>query len=153
MFREILGILSDIVGLVCVWLPPNELTSHWKVIITIGIIILTVIILLFMRQHSEAKVKNYCWGEDGSVTLILDKNAYYSFDMLVSIYVKDENRKEICAIGYVKNDPDGNDLHVQVVHHINRSKMEQIRNSAKQYKRYSIAPAVMHSDVIKINWK
>ena len=153
MIREILGILADAIGIIFVWWQPNELAWYWKLIITIVLVVASFVIFFLMRDHREAKVKNYCWDENGSITLILNKNKFYSVDMLVSIYVKDERRKVLCAIGYVKKDPDDKKLHVQIVHQTDKSKMEQIRRSATKYKSYSIAPTVTHSEVIKINWK
>lgn len=153
MIREILGILADAIGIIFVWWQPNELAWYWKLIITIVLVVASFVIFFLMRDHREAKVKNYCWDENGSITLILNKNKFYSVDMLVSIYVKDERCKVLCAIGYVKKDPDDKKLHVQIVHQTDKSKMEQIRRSATKYKSYSIAPTVTHSEVIKINWK
>ena len=153
MFREILGILADVIGIIFIWWQPDELTWYWKLLISIGLILASLAIFFLVRDHREAKVKNYCWDENGAITLILNKNKFYSIDMLVSIYVKDEGRKVLCAIGYVKKDPDDKKLHVQVVHQTDKGKMEQIRRSAKQYRSYSIAPCVTHSEVIKINSK
>ena len=153
MIREILGILADVVGITFIWWQPDELAWYWKLIISIGLVVIALAIFFLIRDHREAKVKNYCWDENGAITLILNKNNFYFVDMLVSVYTKEDNRKVLCAIGYVKKDPDDKNLHVQVVHQTDKRKMEQIRSSATQYKRYSIAPSVTHSEVIKINWK
>lgn len=153
MFREILGILADFIGILFVWWQPANLTWFWKLIISFGIILASYVVFLLAKDQQQAKVKDFCCGEDGTITLILNKNKFYSIDMLVSIYIKDENHKTLCAIGYVKRDPDDEKLHVQVVHQTDNSKMEQIRRSATKYKSYSITPSVTHSEVIKINWK
>lgn len=153
MIKDILGILADVAGLVFIWWQPDGLTWYWKLTISIGLVLISFAIFYLTRDHREAKVKNYCWDENGAITLILNKNNFYSIDMLVSIYAKDEGRKVLCAIGYVKKDPNDKKMHVQVVHQTDKSKMEQIRRSATKYKSYSIAPSVTHSEVIKINWK
>lgn len=151
MIKEILGILADIVGIAFIWWQPDALMWYWKLLISIGLIGVAIGIFFLMRDHREAKVKNYCWDENESITLILNKNNFYFTDMLVSIYARDDNRKALCAIGYVKKDPEDKMLHVQVVHQTDKSKMEQIRSSAIQYKKYSIEPSVTHSEIIKIN--
>lgn len=106
MIKDILGILADVAGLVFIWWQLDGLTWYWKLTISIGLVLISFAIFYLTRDHREAKVKNYCWDENGAITLILNKNNFYSIDMLVSIYAKDEGRKVLCAIGYVKKDPD-----------------------------------------------
>ena len=94
MIREILGILSDIIGVVFVWWEPVGLEWYWKVLFSAILIIVAVALLLMSRNRPIAKVKDYSWEDNKDIMLFLNKNAYYTNDMLVSVYMKEENRTQ-----------------------------------------------------------
>lgn len=153
MIREILGILSDIIGVVFVWWEPVGLEWYWKVLFSAILIIVAVALLLMSRNRPIAKVKDYSWEDNKDIMLFLNKNAYYTNDMLVSVYMKEENRTTLCAIGYVKLDPEDRLLHIQVVDQVDANTMAKIRSSPKRYKHFYIKPSVTHKDILGINWK
>lgn len=153
MIREILGILSDIIGVVFVWWEPVDLAWYWKVLVSAILIVVAVALLLLSKNRPIAMVKDYSWEDNKSIILFLNKNTYYANDMLVSIYMKEENRTTLCAIGYVIMDPEDKRLHIQVVHQVDANTMAKIRSSPKRYKNYFIKPSVTQKDILGISWK
>ena len=152
MIRDILGILSDFVGIIFVWWHPESLAWYYKLIISVVLISIAIVFHFISKNRPTSNVTDYLLEENNRITLILNKNIYYSIDMLVSIYMRDENRSILCAIGYVKSDPEDKKLHIQVVHNIDIKTMEKIRQSSKSYKRFFVKPFVTQNDISKVEW-
>lgn len=155
MIRDIIGLLADIVGIVFVWWQPDSLAWYWKLLISIVLILIAIAYVFLSRNRPIARVKDYSI-ENNEIMLFLDNNAYYSDNMLVSIYMKEETKTVLCAIGYVKPKPvpDTKDktLHIHVLHPINNDAMRKIGCSAKQYKRFFVIPSVALNDLPSVKW-
>ena len=150
MIRDILGILSDIVGIIFVWWQPTALTWHWKLLISISLVLIAIVFAISTKNRLVEKVKDYSWEDDKSIMLFLCKNPYYSNGMLVSVYMKEEGRSILCAIGHVNMDPEDKGVHIQVLHQIDRGAMAKIRNSKGKYKKFFVKPSVSQKDILGI---
>lgn len=153
MIKDILGILSDMIGIVFVWWQPDLLAWYWKVLISIALLGIATVFSFLTKNRLVEKVTNYSWEENKPLMLFLHKNPYYSTGMLVSIYLKDEDSKILCAIGHINTDPDGKRVHVQVLHQIDARAMNKIRSSRKKYKYFFVTPSVTQKDIMGIDWK
>lgn len=153
MFREILGILSDIIGVVFIWWNPETLLWYWKLLISAGFVFIAIGFHFLTKDHPVAKVKDYCWEDNSNCILFTNKNNYYFTDMLVSIYMQGEGSPKLCAIGYVKTDPKERRLHVQVIHKIDAKAMDKIKITPKKCREFFIKPSVMQNDISVIKWE
>lgn len=154
MIREILGVVADIIGVTFVWWQPNNLAWYWKLAITVVLIMVSVGFLFLSKNRSVGRVINYSW-EDSSkpIVLVLNNNPHYCIDMLVSVYIKEDVKLTLCAIGHVIPDPEGKKLHVQIIHQVDAIKMAKIRYSHEMSRHYFVKPSVTQQDVSVINWK
>ena len=150
MFRDLLGLVADITGIVFVWWQPNDLPLIGKVLISCILVALSIGILVFSQDRSKAKVKDYFAPEGEPITLILNKNANYCDDMLVSVYIKEETVPSLCAIGYVTKDPRDKKLHIRVIHDVDKNAILRIKQSRKYYRHYFVKPSVMQADISAI---
>lgn len=153
MIREILGILADIVGIVFIWWQPDKMAWYWKLLIS-GVLIAIALTFFFLtKKRPIERVKDYSWEDNKPVMLFLNKNSYYSSGMLVSIYMKEEGKTTLCAVGHVNMDPEGKKVHIQVLHQIDTSAMAKIRSSRKKYSKFFVKPSVTQKEIMGINWK
>ena len=152
MIKDILGVLSDFIGILFVWWQPETLAWHWKVIISAVLSLFAIAFVFLSRSRPLAKIKDYSWKNKKDIMLFLNKNTYYSPNMLVSIFSKENNQPTLCAIGYVKPDPEDKILHIQVLQQIDTCATEKIRSSAKSYKKFFILPYVTANDISSIEW-
>lgn len=153
MIRDILGILSDIIGIAFVWWQPTALAWYWKLLISVFLVLTAIVFTILSKNRPVEKVKDYSWECNKPILLFLNKNSYYSNGMLVSIYIKEGRRPILCAIGYVNMDPEEKGVHIQVLHQVNKSAMEKIRTSRVKYKSFFVKPSVTHEDIMGIDWK
>lgn len=153
MIREILGILADIVGIVFIWWQPDKMAWYWKLLIS-GVLIAIALTFFFLtKKRPIERVKDYSWEDNKPVMLFLNKNSYYSSGMLVSIYMKEEGKTTLCAVGHVNMDPEGKKEHIQVLHQIDTSTMAKIRSSRKKCSKFFVKPSVTQKEIMDINWK
>ena len=62
MFREILGILSDVIGVVFLWWHPETLLWYWKLLISVGFVFIAVGFHFLTKDRPVAKVKDYLYA-------------------------------------------------------------------------------------------
>lgn len=153
MIAEILGILSDIIGVVFVWWNPSELTLFWKITLSVLFIAAAIGVFLLAQDPTIARVNKYAWEDNQSIMLFAKKNRNFSSDMLVSIYMTEGTTPILCAIGYVTIDPTGKLLHVMIVHIIKPDVLERIRTSTDNLKRFYVTPYVRHNEVSELAWQ
>ena len=150
MIRDILGILSDIVGIIFVWWQSTGLAWYWKLLISISLVLIAIAFTILSKNRPVEKVKDYSWEDNKPIMLFLGKNSYYSNGMLVSVYIKEEGRPTLCAIGRVNMDPEEKGVHIQILHQIDRSAIAKIRISGKKYKKFIVKPSVTRKDILGI---
>lgn len=117
------------------------------------LIAIAILFFTLTKNRPVAKVKDYLWDGNKSIMLFLNKNSYYTNGMLVSIYIKEDRRTTLCAVGHVNMDPEGKRVHIQVLHQIDTVAMGRIRNSRNMCKKYLVKPSITQNDVLGISWK
>lgn len=153
LFIGILGILSDLSGVVFLWWNPANIAWYWKLLISVVLVFIAIALFLVSSDSAIAKVTDYSWEEGKPILLFCNKNTYYTIDMLVSVYYKVDNKCILCAIGCVVADPTKESLHIQIIHRIDRNTFEKIKISTQQHKHFFIFPSVTPKDIQNIKWK
>lgn len=152
MIREILGLIADMIGILCLWCQPDSLDLVWKIVLTVILAVIALALFYLTKDRPKAILKTYSWENNKPIILSLKKNSRYSSDMLVSIYLKEEDTPDaVCAVGYVLSDEETK-LYVQVIHQIDEVAMSKITHSPRHYKRFYVLPYAKLSDVSAIGW-
>lgn len=150
MLSKILAIIADMIAVLSLWGINGESTFFPKMLCTIFLLLVAFSVVWI--DSDIAKIVDYSWEKDTQPVLFIKKNAYFKDNSLVSIYLKEDNKKTLAAIGFVINEEDEKNLQINVFKLISDGTMHKINNNKTNYKKFFVKPYVRYQDINGINF-
>ena len=153
MIFNILGRIADVLSLLALWGFDKNSALEIRIGITIFIVIL-IIILSIMDCYSS-KVVDYFWVDDERPTLFIKKNKYFRDNALVSIYMREDNKAILVAIGFVISESGERrkNIQINVFKYIDENTLRRIKVTKKNHKKFFVKPDVRYSDISGIDFR
>ena len=153
MIFNILGRIADVLSLLALWGFDKNSALEIRIGITIFIVIL-IIILSIMDCYSS-KVVDYFWVDDERPTLFIKKNKYFRDNALVSIYMREDHKAILVAIGFVISESGERrkNIQINVFKYIDENTLRRIKVTKKNHKKFFVKPDVRYSDISGIDFR
>lgn len=98
---------------------------------------------------------DYFWEDDERPTLFVKKNEYFKDNSLVSIYMREDNKTLLVAIGFVISEPEERrkNIQINVFKYIDENTLRKIKVTKRSYKKFCVKPDVRYSDISGIDFR
>lgn len=148
MLSKYLGLLSDLIALLFVWVKVENASLWGKIGLTLVCSVVAVLIIFLEKGSYAVKVIDYLY-ENGKVKhVFIHKNSNFTENSLVSVYYNPIGDKQLSAIGYVVDNHDGS-LQIIIVK-LFGSSINQILNTKKSHKSFTVTPNMMYDETESI---
>ena len=129
--------------------------SALEIRIGITIFIVILIIILSIMDCYSSKVVDYFWVDDERPTLFIKKNKYFRDNALVSIYMREDNKAILVAIGFVISESGERrkNIQINVFKYIDENTLRRIKVTKKNHKKFFVKPDVRYSDISGIDFR